>query len=68
MRILLIANKIPYPPKDGGSIATLNMAMGLSEQGAKVTLLAMNTSKHFFFAQTDTTRNCPQHKPSISIC
>ena len=25
MRILLIANKIPYPPKDGGSIATLNM-------------------------------------------
>jgi len=48
MRILLIANKIPYPPKDGGSIATLNMAMGLSEQGAKVTLLAMNTSKHFF--------------------
>lgn len=48
MRILIIANKIPYPPIDGGAIATLNMATGLSQVGADVSVLAINTSKHFF--------------------
>jgi glycosyltransferase involved in cell wall biosynthesis len=47
MRILLIANKLPYPAKDGGSIATLNLAKSLAMLGHEVTLLAMNTSKHF---------------------
>jgi glycosyltransferase involved in cell wall biosynthesis len=48
MNILLLTNKIPYPPKDGGAIATLNMATGLSDSGHQVNVLAMNTSKHFF--------------------
>jgi len=48
MKILLITNKVPYPPKDGGAIATLNMASGLANAGNEVTILAMNTSKHFF--------------------
>ncbi len=47
MNILILSNKVPYPPKDGGSIATLNLAKGLSEF-AKVTLLTLNTSKHYF--------------------
>lgn len=46
MRILILVNKPPYPPNDGGAFATLNMALGLAESGAKVTLLAMNTPKH----------------------
>lgn len=46
MKILLIANKVPYPPKDGGAIATLNLAHGLSAAGNEVTVLAMNTLKH----------------------
>ena len=48
MNILQLTNKLPYPPKDGGSIATLNMALGFTDLGHNVTLLAMNTSKHFF--------------------
>lgn len=48
MNILLIANKFPYPTKDGGSIATMNLALGLQKAGNKVSLLAINTSKHFF--------------------
>ncbi len=48
MRVLILANKVPYPPKDGGSIATLQMITGLMEQGHRVTCLAMNTSKHPF--------------------
>jgi len=48
MKILQLTNKLPYPPKDGGAIATLNLAKGLADGGHKVTMLAMNTSKHYF--------------------
>ena len=47
MRILIVANKMPYPAKDGGAIATLSLAMSLRKCGCDVDLLAMNTSKHF---------------------
>jgi len=46
MKILQIANKVPYPPKDGGSIATFAMSKGFKELGHKVTVMAMSTSKH----------------------
>jgi glycosyltransferase involved in cell wall biosynthesis len=46
MKILQIANKVPYPPKDGGSIATFSMSRGFRELGHEVTVLAMSTSKH----------------------
>jgi len=48
MKILILANKLPFPPRDGGSIATLNMLLGLHHAGMQVTCLAMNTSKHPF--------------------
>jgi glycosyltransferase involved in cell wall biosynthesis len=47
MHILQIANKFPYPPKDGGSIATLNLSRSFSSLGHQVTVLAINTSKHY---------------------
>lgn len=46
MRILLLSNKSPWPPKDGGSSATLGLIKGLSESGAEITVLAINTSRH----------------------
>ena len=48
MKILILTNKLPYPPRDGGSIATLNMITGLSDSGNRVTCMALNTSKHNF--------------------
>jgi glycosyltransferase involved in cell wall biosynthesis len=48
MRILILSNKMPYPPKDGGSIATLSMARAFAQLGHELTLLAMNTHKHNF--------------------
>jgi len=39
---------MPYPAKDGGSIATLNLSKGFVNNGNRVTILSMNTSKHFF--------------------
>jgi len=47
MKILILSNKIPFPPKDGGSIATFNLAKGFSDLGNEVTILSLNTSKHF---------------------
>jgi polysaccharide biosynthesis protein PslH len=46
MRILILTNKMPYPPRDGGSIASLSLALSLSDCGNEVEILSMNTSKH----------------------
>ena len=46
MRILQLMNKVPWPPKDGGAIACLNMMKGFSMLGHEVTVLSMNTFKH----------------------
>lgn len=46
MKILQITNKVPYPVKDGGAIACINLTRGFSFLGHKVTLVAMNTVKH----------------------
>lgn len=48
MNILILTNKLPYPPRDGGSIATLNMLTGLYDAGNQITCLALNTAKHPF--------------------
>ena len=48
MKILILANKLPYPPRDGGSITTLNMITGLRDSGNQLTCMALNTTKHSF--------------------
>jgi polysaccharide biosynthesis protein PslH len=47
MKILLVCNKFPYPPRDGGSLASYNMIRGLASSGNLVDLLSINTSKHY---------------------
>lgn len=46
MKILQVTNKVPYPTKDGGAIACMNLTKGFSHLGHQVTVLAMNTVKH----------------------
>lgn len=46
MKILQVTNKVPYPTKDGGAIACMNLTRGFSLLGHQVTVLAMNTVKH----------------------
>lgn len=48
MRILQLTNKIPYPPKDGGSIATFSLSENFADAGHELTILAMNTGKHYY--------------------
>lgn len=47
MKILQICSKIPFPPKDGGSIAMNILTHGLINAGNEVHVLAVNTPKHF---------------------
>lgn len=44
--ILIISNRVPFPLKDGGALAMYAMIKGWHDEGKKVYLLAMNTSRH----------------------
>ncbi len=46
MRILQLANRVPWPLKDGGAIAIYNMACSYAEEGNQLTLFCLNTVKH----------------------
>lgn len=46
MRILLLCNKSPQPPKEGGSIAMKSIIDSLLSEGHQVKVLAMNTPKY----------------------
>ena len=46
MKILQVTNKVPYPVKDGGAIACMNLTRGFALLGHDVTVLSMNTVKH----------------------
>ncbi len=48
MKILQLCKKFPFPLKDGESIAVTYMSKALKELGCELTLLAMNTVKHFY--------------------
>ncbi|MEX0980595.1 MAG: glycosyltransferase family 4 protein [Bacteroidales bacterium] len=48
MKLLILSTKLPYPTKDGGAIATMNLATGLARTGVNVTILSLNTKKHYF--------------------
>ena len=52
MRILQLCNKFPFPLKDGAAIASTYLAKAFAELGNEVTLLSMNTSKHWFDTAT----------------
>lgn len=47
LRVLLLMNRVPWPLRDGGTLAHYNLYRGLADAGCDVTLAALNTSKHF---------------------
>ena len=47
MKILFLCKKFPYPLKDGESIAVSNLCKELKALGCDISLLSMNTSKHY---------------------
>jgi glycosyltransferase involved in cell wall biosynthesis len=48
LRILQLCKKFPYPLKDGESVAVTQLSKALNQLGCEISLLCMNTSKHYF--------------------
>jgi polysaccharide biosynthesis protein PslH len=46
LQVLHIINRVPWPVKDGGTLAHYNLLKGLHDAGCQVTVAALNTSKH----------------------
>ena len=66
MKILQLTKKFPYPLKDGESIATFNLSKGLSSSGCEISLLSMNTTKHFVDLK-EATIHCGHYKKVYSV-
>ncbi len=47
MKILQLCKKFPYPLKDGEAIAVTYLSKALRDLGCEITLLSMNTTKHY---------------------
>ncbi len=48
MRVLQLTKKVPFPSKDGESMAIISLASSLISNGVTFDLLALNTKKHRF--------------------
>lgn len=48
MNILILTKKIPFPVRDGESIAIMSLARNFAKHNQKVTMLCMQTPKHNF--------------------
>ncbi len=52
MKILQLVNRVPYPLNDGGSIAIHCYTEGYLQAGAELSMLAMNTTRHWADTQS----------------
>ena len=48
MKVLQLCHKSPYPAKDGGCLAILNISQGLLNAGVDLKILTIETTKHPF--------------------
>lgn len=46
MKVLILTNRVPFPPNSGYPIVVYNTIKGLLKLGVEVTLFSINTSKH----------------------
>lgn len=58
MKVLVLSNKVPYPANDGSSIAMASIIDALLKNDTDVTLLSINTKKHFKSDEA-TTKQLP---------
>ena len=53
MRVLQLTKKVPFPSKDGESMAIRSLASSLVSNGVSIDLLSINTKKHRFSGDLD---------------
>ncbi len=51
MKVLVLCNRVPYPPSDGGAIAMYNGLKSIKMNADVLALFALNTKKHYQSAQ-----------------
>lgn len=54
MRILQLSKKVPFPIKDGESMAICSLAQSLKINGSTIDLLCLNTLKHKYSGEKDS--------------
>jgi len=47
MNILIVGNRVPWPVRDGGAMATYQLLKSLNFEGCNVTYFTLNTKKHW---------------------
>lgn len=47
MNILIVGNRVPWPVRDGGAMATYQLLKSLNFEGCNVTYFTLNTRKHW---------------------
>ena len=47
MKILFLSDKVPWPADNGGAFTTLGMIKGLRKKNHDLTILSLNSDKHF---------------------
>lgn len=52
LNVLVLVNRVPWPIKDGGTLAHYNLLKGLHAQGCDLTIAALNTTKHYVNVQS----------------
>ncbi len=58
MNILVVGNRVPWPVRDGGAMATFQLLKSLSFEGAQVAYFTLNTKKHWA-SQIEIDQNFP---------
>lgn len=58
MNILIVGNRVPWPVRDGGAMATYQLMKSLNFEGCNVTYFTLNTKKHWV-SQKEIQDNLP---------
>jgi polysaccharide biosynthesis protein PslH len=68
MRILVLSPKPPWPPHDGGAVATMRCIEGLVAGGARISLMTIRTEKHYPYSGASLQETVSlQHDETIKV-
>ena len=68
MKVLQLCHKSPYPPKDGGCLAILNISRGLINAGVELKILTIETKKHPFVKKEGSKGFFGKNTDGIGLC
>ena len=67
MKILQVSKKFPIPSLDGETIAIIEMGKALIDEGCEVSLLTMNTTRHYKNFTLDQIKELHHYKEIATV-